>query len=166
MADKQSFTPEEWAKVLMSPTVASMAITAADPSGLWGMLKESFASGAALVAAKADPDTNPLIKALVADYETADGRGELKDALRSRFAGVKPDELVGRALAELGEVAQILDAKAPEDAAAFKAWLAGISQKVAEASTEGGFLGFGGVQVSDAEKATLADLQKTLGTIA
>ncbi|MCB1441830.1 MAG: hypothetical protein KDJ72_02310 [Methyloceanibacter sp.] len=166
MADKQRFTPEEWAKILMSPTVASMAITAADPSGLWGMLKESFASGAALVAAKTDPETNPLIKALIADYETADGRGELKEALRARFAGAKPDELVGRTLAELGEVAQILDAKAPEDAAAFKAWLADISQKVAEASTEGGFLGFGGVQVSDAEKATLADVQKTLGTIA
>lgn len=166
MADKQSFTPEEWTKILMSPTVAGMAITAADPSGLWGMLKESFASGAALVAAKTDPDTNPLIKALVADFETSDGRGEIKEALRARFAGAKPDELVGRALAELGEVAQILDAKAPEDAGTFKAWLAEISHKVAEASKEGGFLGLGGVQVSDAEKATLADIETTLGTVA
>lgn len=166
MADKQSFTPEEWTKVLMSPTIAGMAITAADPSGLWGMLKESFASGAALVAAKTDPDANPLIKAVVADFETADGRGEIKEALRARFAGAKPDELVGRALAELGEVAKILDAKAPGDARAFKAWLTDISQKVAEASKEGGFLGFGGVQVSDAEKATLADVQETLGTVA
>ena len=30
---------------------------------------------------------------------------------------------------------------------------------------EGGFLGFGGVQVSDAEKATLADIAKALGTL-
>jgi hypothetical protein len=37
---------------------------------------------------------------------------------------------------------------------------------VAEASTEGGFLGFGGVKVSDAEKATLADIAKALGTAA
>jgi hypothetical protein len=35
---------------------------------------------------------------------------------------------------------------------------------VAEASKEGGFLGFGGVQVSEAEKATLAEIAAALGT--
>jgi hypothetical protein len=57
----------------------------------------------------------------------------------------------------------ILDAKAPRDAAAFKAWLSDISQEVAEASVEGTFLGFGGMKVSDAEKATLAEIAKSLG---
>ena len=33
---------------------------------------------------------------------------------------------------------------------------------VAEAGTEGGILGFGGVKVSDAERATLAEIDKTL----
>jgi hypothetical protein len=41
--------------------------------------------------------------------------------------------------------------------------LRGISQRVAEASREGGFLGIGSVLVSDAEKATLADIAKALG---
>jgi hypothetical protein len=63
----------------------------------------------------------------------------------------------------LREVSIILDAKAPRDAAAFKAWLSGISQEVAEASVEGAFLGFGGMKVSDAEKATLAEIAKSLG---
>ena len=35
MATKSSFTPEEWAKLLSSPMIAGMAITAADPSGIW-----------------------------------------------------------------------------------------------------------------------------------
>jgi len=35
---------------------------------------------------------------------------------------------------------------------------------VAEASSEGGFLGIGGVQVSDKEKATLSEISKALGT--
>jgi hypothetical protein len=74
--------------------------------------------------------------------------------------------VVQRSLANLREVSAILDAKAPGDAPAFKAWLRAISQKVAEASAEGGFLGFGGVQVSEAEKATLADIAKALGTSA
>jgi hypothetical protein len=66
----------------------------------------------------------------------------------------------------LREVSAVLDAKAPQDAAGFKTWLLTISQNVAEASAEGGFLGIGGVQVSDAEKATLADISKALGTSA
>ena len=51
MADKSSFTKEEWTLLLKSPMIAGMAITAADPSGLWGLLKESFAGGTALALA-------------------------------------------------------------------------------------------------------------------
>ena len=40
MADKTNFTKEEWTLLLESPMIAGMAITAADPSGLWGLFKE------------------------------------------------------------------------------------------------------------------------------
>ena len=89
-----------------------------------------------------------------------------RDALRKRFAGAKREDVAQRAVENLREVSAILDAEAPADAAGFKAQLRTISQKVAEASKEGGFLGFGGVPVSDAEKATLADISKALGTSA
>ena len=85
--------------------------------------------------------------------------------LRKHLAGAnKPADAVQRSLANLKEVSAILDAKAPQDAAEFKAWLQTIGKNVAEASSEGGFLGIGGVQVSDSEKATLADMSKALGT--
>ena len=46
--------------------------------------------------------------------------------------------------------------KAPEDCEQpSKPWLWSVARKSAEAGKEGGFLGFGGVAVSDAEKATL-----------
>ena len=51
MADKTSFTKDEWTLLLESPMIAGMAITAAEPSGLWGLLKESFAGGTALTRA-------------------------------------------------------------------------------------------------------------------
>jgi len=38
-----------------------------------------------------------------------------------------------------------------------------VAQKAAEAGNEGGFLGFGGVAVSEAEKATLAEISTALG---
>jgi hypothetical protein len=166
MANKLSFTPEEWTKVSESVMVTGMAVSAAEPSGLWGMLKEVFASSSALAASKLDTGSNELIKAVIADFETPEGRSAIQEALRKDFAGAKPADVVQRSLANLREVSAILNAKAPGDAAAFKAWLRSISQKVAEASTEGGFLGIGGVQISEAEKATLADIAKALGTTA
>jgi hypothetical protein len=166
MANKQSFTPEEWTKILESTMLAGMAVSAAEPSGLWGLMKEGFASSSALAHAKADAGSSELVKSVVAEYQTSEGRSAIQEALRKRFAGAKPGDAVQRSLDNLREVSAILAAKAPGDARAFKAWLSSISQKVAEASSEGGFLGIGGVQVSDAEKATLGDIAKALGTSA
>jgi hypothetical protein len=166
MSNKQNFKPDEWTKILESTMLAGMAVTAAEPSGLWGALKEAFASSSALAAAKSNAGSNELVKSVVADFETKEGRSAVQEALRQHLAGAKPAEAVQRSLANLREVSAILDAKAPQDAAAFKTWLRAISQNVAEASSEGGFLGFGGVKVSDAEKATLADISKALGTSA
>ena len=167
MATKQSFTPEEWTKVLESTMVAGIAVSAAEPSGLWGTLKEFLANTSVLDASKLNPDSNELVKAVIADFETAEARSDIQNALHERFADAEePADCVRRSLAGLREVSVILDAKAPDNAAAFKAWLRGISQKVAEASMEGGFLGFGGVRVSDAEKATLGDIANALGTTA
>jgi hypothetical protein len=41
-----------------------------------------------------------------------------------------------------------------------------ISQHVAEAAKESGFLGIGGVSVSDAEKATLTEISSALKSAA
>jgi hypothetical protein len=161
MATKASFTPAEWTLLLESPMLAGMAVSAGDPSGLFGMLKESIATGSALVHAKTDA-ANPLIKAVAEDFGTSEGRGVARDGLKAKLAGGKPGEIKGKAIAGLREVSALLAAKAPEDAEAFKAWLGHTSQHVAEAAKEGGFLGFGGVQVSDAERATLAEIATAL----
>ena len=68
----------------------------------------------------------------------------------------------GAILAALGRTAALVDEKAPDDAAGLKAWLFQVSERVANAAREGGFMGFGGVRVSDAEKATLEDVSKAL----
>jgi hypothetical protein len=162
MANQANFTPEEWVQLLEAPMVAGMAVSAAEPSGLFGMLKESFATGRLLVQAKTDAGANELVKAVAAAYGTADGRKAASEGLRAKLSGGQPAEIKGKALDALRGVAALLAAKAPEDATAFKAWLTQVSQAVAEAASEGGFLGFGGVQVSEAEKATLAEITTAL----
>jgi hypothetical protein len=165
VANKTDFTPEEWTKLLESPMMAGIAITAAEPSGLWGLLKESLSSGWALLEARTS-GPNELIKALATDFGTSEGRTAARDGVQARLSGSKPAEIRDKAIAALREAAAIVDAKAPAEAGAFKDWLKQIAQKAAEASTEGGFLGFGGVQVSEAEKATLAEIASSLGASA
>ena len=58
MATKSNFTSEEWGKLLASPMVAGMAITAADPGGLWSLLKEGMAGGWALLEARQNTQAN------------------------------------------------------------------------------------------------------------
>ena len=162
MAGKAGFAPDEWNQIVQSVLTAGIAISAAEPSGLFGILKESIASASALIDAKTS-QSDELIQAVVAELQTSDGRTAAKAGLSSAFAGAKPADVKVRAIDALKKTAAILDAKAPADSLAFKTWLRHIAQSVAEASSEGGFLGFGGVKVSDNEKATLAEISSALG---
>src|SRR5260370_11883675 len=120
MADKTSFTKDEWSLLLKSPMIAGMAITAADPSGLWGLLKESLPGGAALTQVATDSNANALIKAVVADFSTSEGRSAARDGLKAEFAGAKPADIKTKSVESLRQVSALLSAKAPADAAAFK----------------------------------------------
>jgi hypothetical protein len=161
MTGKSNFTPDEWKVLLQSVMAAGIAITAAEPSGLWGLLKESFAGGTELAKAKTDPGTNALIKAVVDDFSTAEGSAA-RDALKAKFKDSKPAQIKNKCIEVLRETAAIVDAKAPGDSAAYKRWLQQISQHVAEAANEGRFLGAGGVPISEAEKATLTEISTAL----
>ena len=48
--------------------LVGMAITAADPSGVWGLLKEGMAGGWALVEAKQNAQASPLVKAVAEGF--------------------------------------------------------------------------------------------------
>ena len=163
MATKTDFSPDEWKLLLESPMMTSMAVTAAEPSGLWGMLKESFAGATALAKAASGAGANSLIKAVATDFTTSEGRSTARDDLKAKLAGSKAADIKIKSIEALKQVSVLLDTKAPADAAAFKGWLRQIGEDVADAAEEGGFLGFGGVKVTEAEKATLADISRALG---
>jgi hypothetical protein len=91
MAIKANFTADEWKVILSSPALAGMAVTLAEPSGIWGMMKEGMASGSALLEAKGDPGASELAKALVAAMETSEGRSSARDGLKSELTGKSLD---------------------------------------------------------------------------
>jgi hypothetical protein len=162
MADKSNFTAQEWTLLLQSVMAAGLAVSMADAGGLWGLLEEGLASGGALVRAKAESGTDALVKAVAADLESGPGRGAASQELQGKFASTAPADVKAKCIEVLRQASELLDAKAPGDAAAFKAWLGKISQEVAEAAKEGGFLGIGGVPVSEAERATLSEISSAL----
>ena len=88
------------------------------------------------------------------------GAQKLVDTVRQQTGAL--GSFANMLIETLRQAGAVVDAKAPGDAAAFKGWLRQISQHVAEASKEGGFLGIGGVPVSEAEKATLTEISSAL----
>jgi hypothetical protein len=58
---------------------SGVAVSAAEPSGLWGMLKEVLDSARAIAEVRNNPQADELIRAIASDFETSDGRERLQD---------------------------------------------------------------------------------------
>jgi hypothetical protein len=83
MANKQSFTPDEWTKIAESVMMSGIAVSAAEPSGLLGMFKEAFASSSALAASKLDPGSNERsgFQGMAAQHQPESGGGLIRRRL-------------------------------------------------------------------------------------
>ena len=78
----------------------------------------------------------------------------------ARQAGTSPT----LASKQLREAIGILEAKAtPAELDAYKRFVMTVAQAVASAHKEGGFLGIGGKQISDAENQALDEISTALG---
>lgn len=164
MATRDAFDEAEWARVVQSPMLASLAVTAADPSGLIGAVQEATATSRAMLDARKQEGS--LAAEIVNAFEDGETRKAARQGAMELARGKKPAELSAAAVEELSGVAALVRQKAPEQSSEFAAWLTDLATRVAEAASEGGFLGMGGEKVSDAEKKTLADIGSALGGMA
>jgi hypothetical protein len=155
MATRADFSPEEWATIYQSPGMAGMVVMLAGKSGPFQAAKEMLAVGRALANQK--ESSNGIISAIVGAATANERPAESAQQPQTL------EEARAHALDHLRQTAAIVDAKAPADAAEFKSWLVDVGQKVAEAAKEGGFLGFGGTQVTDEERAAVSELTSALG---
>ena len=87
MANKTNFTPEEWKTLIEGAMMSGLAVTAAEPSGIWGVLKESFASSKAIIEGRSGSDE--LVKAIEAEFETSEGRTFAKEGFREKLPAPK-----------------------------------------------------------------------------
>ena len=135
MTTKADYTAEEWEVLLRAPVVVGLAVVAASPSGPIGVVQEMSAIGRIL--------------------------GEEPQGAETPAQSL--EELKAHALQTCREVSALLARKAPaSEADSVKRWLLTVARRVAEAAKEGGVLGIGGVRVSAAEQATLAEVAAVL----
>jgi hypothetical protein len=161
MSTKTDYSADEWRLCLKAPLMAGLAVVAASPSGPLGVLREMFAVGKLVTETRAQGGSNELLRALVSELGGPDARGHI-DAAELR--GLPTEQLRAHALEACRSFAALVDRKASrEEADGVKRWLVGIAQRTAEAAKEGGFLGFGGTSVSQAETTAVQDVARTLG---
>ncbi len=159
MSAKDKFTPEEWKTLLQTPILVGFAVIGSSPSGAVGFVKEMAAIADALIEGGQQSTPDSLLGSVVAEIQ-ANPKAlveEQKDKPSAAAAKAKTLEACRQTAQTLGE-------KVSEDEAkAYKQWLIVLGRKVSEASKEGGFLGMGGVQVSESETAVLGEISSALG---
>jgi hypothetical protein len=159
MSTKADFSADEWDLLRSSPMMAGILVVAASPSGPVGLVQESAAVGKMILGAAGSAQT-PLLKALAEDMKTS-------MSIPKPPAGASPTAVQDAATEILRRTSELLGTKAtPEEATEVKQWLGKIAEATAEATKEGGFLGFGGTLVTEEEKAAVAKVGSTLGIVA
>ena len=143
MATKTDFSAEEWKQIVEGPSTAGFIVLTASGGGTF---KETFALARAWTDARKEHGANQLLDDLVAEKPAFD---------RHRYHTTQ--ELHDQGLQQLGETADLLRAKSPEDLPAYTEFVVGVAQKVAAAHKEDG------QEVSPPEQAALDDIRARLG---
>lgn len=174
MITKESFTVEEWAQIISAPASIGALVVTADPSGPLGLIGEFRAILSSMQAyVDAHAADTPLMGALkehMSNQPTEQEQEQLKQWAETQQEQMKnnrpnsPEELQQRVRETVSAVLSMLRGKGATEAevASFKAMMVGVAEAVAEASKEGGFLGFGGVRVSDKEQSILTQIESEL----
>lgn len=160
MSSKADYSTEEWGKVISAPYLAALYIVVADFNLTY--FRELAAMTKAVMDSAAKT-TSDLIKAIAVDLTSKDSQDQINqnmDELKGKKdpASTKAD-IIGKVTVAADTVAD----KSAEDGDEYRRWLIHLAQVTAEASKEGGFLGFGAVRVSEREKQGLDELAEALG---
>jgi hypothetical protein len=151
MTRKADFNAEAWSTVVEGPLYAAMRVVSADRGGT---LRESLALGQVYQQARGRQGESELLDELVKSPPAI-------DPARVREAG---GNIAAVASERVREAVRVLEAEAtPEEVDAYRRFVMTAAQAVASAHKEGGFLGIGGKEISDAEQQALDELSTTLG---
>jgi len=149
---RQMYDEAEWTKVRSAPLAALYHVASASQANASGLAKEFTAASQSFAEVTSRAPGISLIG-------TAFGSGLLQD----KWAQLAKDRPEGTSLLrDLHESVTIVARKSAAEAQAYRDAVLGAAQRAAEATEEGGFLGFGGTKVSEAEQRALDDIRTAL----
>jgi hypothetical protein len=148
LTGKAAFNAEEWSTVVEAPVLVALRVISAERGGT---VRESLSLGRAYVEARKDHE-GELLEAIVSSAPEID-----KD-------GLEPTEgLAQRTDESLRAALKLLEQKATAgEVEDYKRFVLSVGETVARAHREGGFLGFGGKEVSQHEQAALDRVAATI----
>jgi hypothetical protein len=149
--DKSAFNAQEWADVVNAPVLTALLIAAADDGGT---VRESLAMSKAYAAARTQ-EHGPLLTELLT---SAPSLGPDTAPRSAEQLGVEAPATLRRALAVLERLV------GDDEVIAYKRFVYGLAEAVARAHREGGFLGFGGTEISEHEQAALDEIAAIFDT--
>jgi hypothetical protein len=162
MTTRTDYTPEQWQAIRNAPQLVALATAAAGNSGLFGSLAEGMAlAGTMTTALQGD---QPLLREIFAKDEMQAAQEQIRSSLKT----VKDRSALSSYLetaatdAAMAAISALSTKGAGTDADAYRKMLSGIGTRIANASKEGSFLGFGGERVSDGEEKFLARLESVV----
>lgn len=152
MTARADFNAEEWVTVVDGPIYAALRVIAASHGG---RLRESLALARTYQEARAHHGESELLDELIKSAPAIDA-DEVRHA---------QTDIAGIAAQKLRDAVGIINAKAtPAETDSYKKFVMSVAQAVASAHKEGGFLGVGGKQVTDAENQALDEISQALGS--
>ncbi len=158
------FTQDEIEKMMAAPMLVSMYVMGASLSGPIGLVKEMMAGVETAMQAAKDAAPDSLLGALFSEENIKAQQTKMQEETQASTAGAQDmEQAKAKMLADIKQAVAILSAKgSPDEIAAYKNLLVDAADNVANAATEGGFMGIGGTLVNDAEKSALREIQNAV----
>ena len=143
MATKDDFSADEWEAISDGPVYAGMMLITASKGGTF---RETFSMSKAWAEARQRQGEGELLDAIVAEKPKLDEKPG--SAIELHNAGIQM----------LQQAAQVIEAKSPDELGAYRSFVTGLAERVAEAHEEHG------EKVSSGERSVLDEIAGALGT--
>lgn len=155
------YTAEEQQLLLGSVSAAGVAISAASPGRGAETASEGVAAAEFILDSEGAYLDNTLIGSILFELKR---RAKAEEPFPSFTDQVEATDALPHALDVLRAVTALLAARSgAQEALELRQWLLQIAARTAESGKEGSsFMGWGGVQVNDAERAMLAQIGQIL----
>lgn len=166
MSTREAFTDAEWTQIISAPPAVIAAVIGSSLSGPVAIMREVDAAVKTFERAAEERRNNPLMASLLLTLKghfdafmgkgTADNTGGSIDFMG---LGMNPE----LALETIRSAADLLTARAGATGDEVRTWMLELAHAVANAAHEGGFMGMGGEQVNEQERAMIASITAALG---